>query len=139
MIRLYRILPLLLVMAVIAGVVYIVMSFRYSSNHAKAMLIKVFFWLTSILGAIFLIITLYALFEHNDPVTELAGSCLLVCLIGFGITYLCRHIFLKNNPNFGEEVTNATVINTSIIARFGEAFRKALGDALKETFSRGGK
>ena len=42
MVRLYRIIPLLVVMAVIAAVVYLVMSFRYSSKRAKRTLIDVF-------------------------------------------------------------------------------------------------
>ena len=66
MIRLYRILPLLVLLAVIAAVVYLIMSFRYSSERAKAVLIRVFTWLCAILSVAFGIITVYALFEHND-------------------------------------------------------------------------
>ena len=61
--RLSRIAPLLVLLLVIAGVVYIVMSFRYSSDRAKATLIKVFTWLMAILSIGFAIVTIYALFE----------------------------------------------------------------------------
>ncbi len=136
MIRLYRILPLLVVLAVVAVIVYLIMSFRYSSDKAKAALIKVFTWLCGILSIAFGVITVYALFEQNQPVVELVGSCLAVTLIGLVITRICNYIFKKNHPRYGEEVAQATIVNESITSRFGEAFRRAFGEALRETFKR---
>lgn len=136
MIRLYRILPLLVILAVIAVVVYLIMSFRYSSDKAKAVLITVFTWLCAILSVFFGIVTAYALFEQNQPVIELAGSCLAVTLIGLGVTRLCNRVFRKNHPHYGEEVAQATIINESITSRFAEAFRRAFGEALRDTFKR---
>ncbi len=135
MIRLYRILPLLIVLAVVALVVYLIMSFRYSSDRAKVTLIKVFFWLNAVLSGVFLLITAYALLEHNQPVIELFGSCLIVTLIGLVVTVICRAIFKKNHPNYGEPVAHATIINDSITSRFTSAFKKAFGEALKDTFN----
>ena len=74
--RLSRIVPLLAVLAFIAAVVYVVMSFRYSSERAKATLIQVFTWLTGGLSVIFALVTIYALFEQNIPVIELFASFL---------------------------------------------------------------
>lgn len=136
MIRLYRILPLLVIMAVVAVVVYLIMSFRYSSDKAKAVLIKVFTWLCIVLSVVFGIITAYALFEQNQPVIELAGSCLAVTLIGLVITRICNWVFRKNHPHYGEEVAQATIINESLSSRFAEAFRRAFGEALRDTFKR---
>lgn len=136
MIRLYRIVPLLLLMAVIAAVVYLIMSFRYSSERAKVTLIHVFTWLCAILSVFFGIITVYALFEHNQPVIELFGSCLAVTLIGLGITRICNAVFDRNHPHYGEPVAKATIVSESLGTRFATAFRKALGDALRETFKR---
>ena len=136
MIRLYRILPLLVIMAVVAVVVYLIMSFRYSSDKAKAVLIKVFTWLCIVLSVVFGIITIYALFEQNQPVIELAGSCLAVTLIGLVITRICNWVFRKNHPHYGEEVAQATIINESLSSRFAEAFRRAFGEALRDTFKR---
>lgn len=136
MIRLYRILPLLIVLAVVAVAVYLIMSFRYSSDKAKAVLIKVFTWLCAILSIAFGVVTLYALFEQNQPVIELAGSCLAVTLIGLGVTRICNAIFRKNHPRYGEEVAQATIINESISSRFAEAFRRAFGEAMRDTFKR---
>lgn len=134
MIRLYRIIPLLILLAVIAVVVYLIMSFRYSSERAKAALIKVFTWLCAILSVFFTLVTLYAVFEHNDTVIELAGSCLATTLVGLVITRICNRIFKKNHPRYGEEVAQATIINESIANRFAEAFRRAFGEAMKDTF-----
>ena len=136
MIRLYRILPLLVLLAVVAAVVYLIMSFRYSSDKAKATLIKVFTWLCAILSVAFGVITLYALFEQNQPVIELVGSCLAVTLIGLAITRVCNHVFKKNHPHYGEEVAQATIINESLASRFAEAFRRAFGEAMRDTFKR---
>ena len=134
MIRLYRILPLLAVMALVAVVVYLIMSFRYSSERAKATLIKVFTWLCGILSVFLAIVTLYALLEQNQPVIELAGSCLAVTVIGLIVTRICNHIFRKNHPRYGEDVAKATIVNESISTRFAEAFRCAFGEALRDTF-----
>ena len=136
MIRLYRILPLLVLMAVVAVVVYLIMSFRYSSDKAKAVLIKVFTWMCIVLSIGFGIFTVYALFEQNQPVIELAGSCLLVALIGLAVTRICNYVFRKNHPHYGEEVAQATIINESITSRFAEAFRRAFGEAIRDTFKR---
>lgn len=134
MIRLYRILPLLVLLAVVAAIVYIIMSFRYSSERAKAVLITVFTWLCAILSVFFAIVTLYALFEHNQTVIELAGSCLAVTLIGLIITRICNRVFRKNHPRYGEEVARATIVNESLSNRFAEAFKRAFGEAMRETF-----
>ena len=136
MIRLYRILPLLVVMAVVAVVVYLIMSFRYSSDKAKATLIKVFTWMCAILSVFFAIATVYALFEQNTPVFEVVGSCLAVTVIGLVVTRICNWVFRKNHPYYGEEVAQATFINESISSRFAEAFRRAFGEAMRDTFKR---
>ena len=136
MIRLYRILPLLVLLAIVAAVVYVIMSFRYSSDRAKAALILVFTWLCGVLSIAFLLITLYALFEHNQPVIELFGSCLAVTAIGLVITRICNHVFRKNHPHYGEPVAKATIVNESLATRFAAAFRQALSQALKDTFKR---
>ena len=136
MIRLYRILPLLVLLVVVAVVVYLIMSFRYSSDKAKAVLIKVFTWLCAILSIAFALVTFYAVFEQNVPVIELTGSCLAVTVIGLVITRVCNWVFRKNHPHYGEQVAQATIINESITSRFAEAFKRAFGEALRDTFKR---
>lgn len=135
MIRLYRILPLLILLAVVAVVVYLIMSFRYSSEKAKATLITVFTWLCGVLSMVFGIITLYAAFEGNQPVLELTGSCLAVSLIGLAITRICNYVFRKNHPRYGKVVAKATIVNESPTDRFAKAFKRAFGEAMRDTFN----
>jgi len=136
MIRLYRILPLILVLAIVAVVVYFILSWSKSPNKAKEILIRVFTWITIGISIFFGIVTLYAVFEQNTPVIELAGSCLGVGLVGLLITRICNHVFRKNHPNFRVVAGKATLVNESISSKFARAFRKAFGQALKETFTR---
>ena len=136
MIRLYRLLPFIALLAVVIGIAYLIMSFRYTSEHAKATLIRFLTWLFSILSVITALITGYALFEHNQPVIELFGSCLAITLLGLVVTRICNAVFRKNHPTYGEKVAKATIVNESIATRFGAAFRKALGEALRDTFKR---
>ena len=136
MIRLYRILPFIVLLALIIGIAYLVMSFRYTSERAKATLIRFLTWLFSILSVITALITGYALFERNQPVVELFGSCLAIALLGLIVTRICNAVFKKNHPTYGEKTAKATIVNESIVTRFGAAFRKALGEALRDTFRR---
>ena len=136
MIRLYRILPFLILLAVVVLIAYLIMSFRYTSEKAKATLIKFLTWLFSILSVLLGLITLYALFEHNGPVIELFGSCVAITVIGLVVTRICNAIFRKNHPHYWEPVAKATVVNESMSTRFAAAFRKALSEALRDTFKR---
>lgn len=136
MIRLYRILPFLILLAVVVLIAYLIMSFRYTSEKAKATLIKFLTWLFSILSVLLGLITLYALFEQNQPVIELFGSCVAITVIGLVVTRICNVVFRKNHPRYGEPVAKATVVNESMSTRFAAAFRKALAEALRDTFKR---
>ena len=136
MIRLYRILPFLILLAVVILIAYLIMSFRYTSEKAKAVLIKFLTGLFGVLSVLLALITLYALFEHNQPVIELFGSCLAITAIGLVVTRICNVVFRKNHPHYGEEVSKATIVNESISSRFAAAFGKAFSEALRDTFKR---
>lgn len=136
MIRLYRILPFLVLLAVVIGIAYLVMSFRYTSEHAKATLIRFLTWLFGVLSVLLALVTAYALFEDNQPVIELFGSCLAITAIGLATTRICAAVFHRNHPAYGEKAAKATIVNESISTRFATAFRKALQQALKDTFKR---
>ncbi|MEG0476047.1 MAG: guanylate cyclase [Raoultibacter sp.] len=99
-IRLYRVFPLLVVLGIIAVILYLVVMFRTSPNHAKEVLIKAFTWLTGALSAFFLLVTLYALAEHNIPMTDLASSFLITSALALGITTICRLVFLHHHPQY---------------------------------------
>ena len=93
--RLSRILPLLAILAFIAAVVYVVMSFRYSSERAKATLIQVFTWMMGGLSVAFALVTVYALFEQNVAVVELFATFMATTLVGLGITRICNAVFKR--------------------------------------------
>lgn len=105
LVRLYRILPLLIILAFVAVVVYFVVSWRTSPNRAKELLIKIFTWIFIVLTALFGLATLYAAGEANQAVAELFGSFAAVTLIGLGVTRLCKWRFVKHHPHFKDGAT----------------------------------
>ena len=104
--RLYRMVPLIIILAVLALIIYGVVSFRRTPARAKEVLIKAFTVITIAISAFFALVTLYGLFEGHDGVIDLAGSCLVVGLVALGITRWCNHVFLKHNPHYRYKRTN---------------------------------
>ncbi|MEG0374964.1 MAG: guanylate cyclase [Raoultibacter sp.] len=101
--RLYRIIPLVLVLALIAFIIYFVVSYRSSPNRAKEVLIKAFIWLTGILSGFFALASLYALIERNYFALDITGSFLVVTLLALVVVFICRAIFLKNHPHYSKK------------------------------------
>lgn len=75
--RLSRIVPMLIVLAVVAAIVYIVAAWRYSPNRAKELLIRIFTAITGAVSAFFLLVCAYAWLERNGAVFDLSFSFLL--------------------------------------------------------------
>lgn len=98
--RLTRIIPLLVILAFVAGVVYVVAAWRYSPARAKEILIKAFTVLNGVLSAFFGLASLYALFERNSDVLDLTLSFMATALVALVITRICRAVFLKHNPSY---------------------------------------
>ena len=94
--RLSRIVPLIIVLALVAGVVYVVAMFLYSPTKAKEILIKLFTFLMSVLSAFFALASLYALLEGNIDVLELTAS------------FLATMLFVKHNPNYRKKPEKAS-------------------------------
>lgn len=107
LVRLSRTIPLLILMAVIAAVIYFVVSYRQSPARAKEVLIKVFTWINGIIIGFFGLTALYALFEGHGAVFDLAGCFALVGVVGLVVTLWCRHVFLKNHPNYRKKPMKA--------------------------------
>ena len=103
--RLYRIVPLLAILAIIGAIVYAFMSWRYTPARAKEALIKVFIVLNTALSVVFFLGVLYAWIEENAFVADFFFTCLATTLILLGITFICRRKFLKNNPNYRWRLT----------------------------------
>lgn len=98
--RLSRVVPLAILLAVAAGVIYLVVTYRHSPARAKEVLITAFTWICSVLSAFFLLASAYAFFDNAPAVLDLTLSFLAVTLIGLGITRLCNHRFLKRNSAY---------------------------------------
>ena len=99
-VRLIRSVPLLIALAVLAVVIYFVVSYKRSPTHAKELLIRVFTVITLVISGFFLLVSLYALFEGNEGVLDLGVVFLITGLIGLGVVQVCRWRFKKNHPHF---------------------------------------
>lgn len=106
--RLSRIVPLLAVLAVVAGIVYLVALYKYSPPRAKEILIRLFTWITGVLSGFFAVASAYALFEGNDPAFDLAASFLATALIGLAVTRICRAVFLRHHPEYRKKPMKTT-------------------------------
>lgn len=103
--RLYRIVPLLVVLGLLAVIVYVVVAWRTTPNRAKEVLIKFFVVLNAALSGLFALATLYAWIEGNAFAADFFLTCLATTLVILGITWLCRWRFRKNHPNYRWKLT----------------------------------
>ena len=99
--RLSRVVPLVIVLALAAGIIYLVV-------RAKEVLIQAFTWLCGILSAFFALASVYAFFDNAPAVLDLTLSFLAVTLVGLGITRLANRRFLKHNPSYRKKRLAAT-------------------------------
>lgn len=109
--RLSRIVPLLIVLAVVAGIVYLVAAWRYSPNRAKGILIKLFTVLTGAISVFFALASVYALIERNMAVLELTSTFLGAALIGLIVTRICRAVFVRNHPQYKSKPMKTTSVD----------------------------
>ena len=115
--RLYRMLPLLVILAVLAVIIYAFVSWRYTTNRAKEVVIKVFLVINGGLSIFFILASLYALLEDNGFVVEFFLTCAAMMLILLGITFYCRHRFLKHNPNYKWKKTKNGPLRDRIVMK----------------------
>lgn len=109
-IRLYRVILLVIALAVIALVAYVTISYLRSPLRAKEILIAVFSRLNTVGAAVCLVVAAYAVFDGSTVFAELAGSCALIFLLALGITLICRHAFLKHHPEYRKKAEKAHLI-----------------------------
>lgn len=107
--RLSRSIPLVIALVILAVVIYFVVTYFRSKARAKEILIAVFTAVCSVIIAFFGVVSLYALFEHNEPVFELAISFAGVGVVGLAITLICRHFFKKHNPHYKWKAEKARI------------------------------
>ena len=107
--RLYRIIPLIIALAIIAVAVYVIVSYASSSTKAKDVLTKGFLWLTGLLSAFFSLASLYALLEGNFFALDIMASFLAVTLTAFALVVICRIVFLKHHPQYKKKASKTTM------------------------------
>lgn len=105
LVRLYRALPILIVLGILAVLVYLVVSWRHTPTHAKLALIKVFTVANGGLTAFLGLATVYALLDGNEFVADFFFWCGVMTAILLGITLLCRRRFFKKHPKFRWKLT----------------------------------
>ena len=64
--RLSRIVPLVILLAVVAAIIYLVVTYRHSPARAKEVLIQVFTWVCGVLSALFGVASVYAFFDNAE-------------------------------------------------------------------------
>ena len=106
--RLSRVVPLLIVMAVAAGLIYVVVTYRHSPARAKEVLIKIFTWFNGVVVGFFALVSVYAFFDDAPAVLDLSLSFMIVGLVGLLITRIANWRFLKHNPNYRKKRLAAT-------------------------------
>ena len=109
-VRLSRSLPLVIALIILAIVLYFVISYLRSPMKAKEMLVKVFLVLCSAISVFFILASLYAVLDGNEPVLELAASFAGVGVVGLLITLICRAVFLKHHPHYRAKLTGKAKI-----------------------------
>lgn len=98
--RLIQSLPLVIALAILAVLVYAVVSWAKSPTRAKEVLIKLFTVVTGILSAAMALATLYGILEKNENAAWFFGAFLIVSLVALAITLFCRWRFVKNHPHY---------------------------------------
>lgn len=109
-IRLYRVLPLAIALAVVALAAYLVISYLRSPLRAKEVLIAAFSRVSIVGLAACALVTAYALLDGNVVFAELSGSCMLIFAVALAIVLVCRAVFLKHHPEYRQKPEKARLI-----------------------------
>ena len=89
LVRLIRALPLLAIVAVVTAVLYGLLVATSTRDKARRVIIRVLSVINGALTVLFTLVTLYALFENNVYVLELADVCAALFAIAFIIVRVC--------------------------------------------------
>lgn len=100
LVRIYRLIPLVIVVLLIAAAIYLVVQAKHNPQKAKLSVIKFFMYACLMLMVFFAIWALYAIFENNTPHTELSVSGVVLFGVILLIDLWVRHAFLKKNPKY---------------------------------------
>ena len=108
--RLYRLVPTLILLAVIVIFVYLRMRKYSNPPKAKDFAIRVLSWVFGVLSIIGLAAVIYALLDNNLFAAELFASAALVFFIPWLIVRFWAWRFYKSNPKFKATPTPVKVV-----------------------------
>ncbi len=94
---LYRALPLVVGLVVLAAVAYLVLSAWRSPERARSVLIRAFTGITGFLTVFFCVATAYAWLEDNLYVLEFTGALAMASALGFVVTRLFHRRYIRRH------------------------------------------
>lgn len=112
LIRLTRIVPFVIFLAVLAVVIYLVARFRFPSARAKQIVIDFFTVICVALCIVLGVITLLTVLDGNTFAVEIFGSFLAAAVLGLVIVRICNWRFLKSYPQYKHRPEDAFVYTT---------------------------
>lgn len=118
LVRLARSLPLVIVLLLIAGIIYVIAAWRTNANRAKLILIRAFLVLCSAVMLFFLGAAGYAAIDNNPIAVEIALTFMIPGVLGLVITLICRAVFLRHHPQYAQAPVRAAYINERPWMRF---------------------
>lgn len=116
--RFARSLPLIILLLLAAGIIYVVAAWRTNPNRAKLILIRAFTIICTAVIIFFALAAIYAAIEQNFTAVEIALTFALPGVIGLVITLICRAVFLRNHPQYAHKPVRAEYIQQSAWLRF---------------------
>ncbi len=98
--RIYRIVPLIVVLIVVAIAVFAYVATTRNGTKAKEVVLKMFWWISAIGSALFLLATLYAVVDKSQLGVDLFATCLAMTLFTWLIDVICGKVFEKHHPHY---------------------------------------
>ena len=112
LIRLTRIIPFVIFLAILAVVIYLIARFRFPSARAKQIVIDFFTVICVVLCIGLDVITLLTVLDKNTFAVEIFGSFLAAAVLGLIVVRICNWSFLKKYPQYKHRPDEAFVYTT---------------------------
>ena len=112
LIRLTRIVPFVIFLAILAVFIYLIARFRFPSARAKQIVIDFFTAICVVLCIGLAVITLLTVLDKNTFAVEIFGSFLAAAVLGLIVVRICNWSFLKKYPQYKHRPDEAFVYTT---------------------------
>ena len=112
LIRLTRIVPFVIFLAILAVVIYLIARFRFPSARATQLVNDFFTVICVVLCIGLALITLLTVLDNNTFAVEIFGSFLAAAVLGLIVVRICNWSFLKKYPQYKHRPDEAFVYTT---------------------------